>query len=224
MAPAPTKRQKKGRRELQTPNPETKRRMLEAAADLIRVDGFPQLRIEQVTERAGVSIGTFYLYFGSKDDLFVELVVDYTERLRRRLRQAISAEGSFAERMTGTLSAYFDFVEESAGGFLYFRDLGRLETTGGRLSTWALDQHAADLEPVLQEAMARGEIRRDDATLLAQVLLGLTQHLAGFWLEHREQTSREELEQFITRLLVSALSPAPDARGGGEAATGKDRT
>lgn len=187
--------------------------MLEAAAELIRREGFPQLRVEEIAEQASVSVGTFYLYFEGKDDLFVQLVVEYTRRLRERLGAAFVQGESFAERMQRALDAYLDFVVENEAGFLYFRDSGTVDTTVGRLSTWAVDQHAEDLRPVLEDAMANGELRRDDATLLAQATVGLVQHLAGYWLEHRDTCSRDELRRFVSQLLTfgsTARPPSPD--------------
>jgi hypothetical protein len=98
-------------------------------------------------------------------------------------------------------------------GFLYFRDSGTIDTTVGRLSTWAFDQHVADLRPVLEEAMERGEIRRDDVTLLAQATLGVVQLLAGFWVEHRDHCSRAELQRFINQLLTFGSVARPPAPG-----------
>ena len=206
---------KRARKELRNPNPAVTARLLEAAAELIRHEGFPQLRIEEIAEKAGVSVGTFYLYFAGKDDLFVQLVVEHTTRLRERLTAAYGFDGSYAERMQRELEAYLDFVEDNEAGFLYFRDSGTVDTTVGRLSTWAFDQHVADLRPVLEEAMERGEIRRDDVTLLAQATLGVVQHLAGFWVEHRDHCSRAELQRFVNQLLTFGSVPRPPAPGGG---------
>jgi hypothetical protein len=50
--------------------------------------------------------------------------------------------------------------------------------------------------------MERGEIRDCDPTLLAQATLGVVQHLAGFWLEHRDHCSRDELQQFVNQLVM----------------------
>ena len=215
MTIRPLSRPKRGRKQLRNPNPAVTARILEAAADLIRVEGFPLLRVEEIAERAGVSVGTFYLYFEGKDDLFVRLVVEYTNRLRERLAAAHTAGGSLGERMQRRLDAYLDFVEENEAGFLYFRDSGTVDTTVGRLSTWALDQHAADMRPVLEEAMDRGELRREDPELLAQATVGVAQHLAGFWLEHRDRYSREELQRFVNRFLMFGSAAPPPSPGSG---------
>jgi AcrR family transcriptional regulator len=212
MAIKPRTGQKRVRKQLRNPKPEVRARLLEAAADLIRRDGFPQLRVEEISDQARLSVGTFYLYFEGKDDLFVQLVVEYTDRLRERLTAAYQAGGVLAERMQRALDAYLDFVQENEAGFLYFRDSGTVDTTVGRMSTWAVDQHAADMQPVLEEAMARGEIRQDDPVLLSQMMIGVVQHLAGFWLENRDHCTRAELQRFVNQMLMfgtAARAPVP---------------
>jgi AcrR family transcriptional regulator len=173
---------------------------MEAASNLIHEQGVPQLRVEDVASEAGLSVGTFYLYFDGKDDLFAHLVIEYTQRLRERMRASYEAPGSMTERMERSLDAYLSFAEENEKGFLYFRDAGTIQTPVGRLSSWCLDQHAADLLPLLEEGMKSGEFRSFDPKQTAQAIVGLSQHMAGWWLEHRDQCSRQELAHFLLSL------------------------
>ena len=193
------------RRRLRTPNPLVRQQFISAAAALIHDEGFQALRVEEIVERAGLSIGTFYLYFESKDDLFVSLVIDYTDRLKRSLEEALSAEGTMMERLARGLDAYLDFVKASERGFLYYRDLGNVETTVGPLSSWACDHNATALRPLLEEGMARGEIRSADPDLLAQTLVGLTQHMAGYWLQHQETYTREQVKDFLLNFIGGGI-------------------
>jgi AcrR family transcriptional regulator len=48
--------------------------LLEAALDVFFEKGFAAARLEDIAARAGVSKGTVYLYFNSKDDVFEALV------------------------------------------------------------------------------------------------------------------------------------------------------
>lgn len=211
--PRPLGRAKRARRRLRTPNPEARRRLLDAAAALIAEQGFPALRVEEIAERAGLSVGTFYLYFESKADLFVALVMAFTERLRVRLRSAYRSEGTVVERLLRALDEYLAFVAETEAGFLHFIRLGDIETTQGSLSEWAFERHAEDLRPILIEGMERGEIRREDPDLLVQAILGLHQHLAGYWLKHKQRHSRDGIAQFLTAFASRALLPEPDPLG-----------
>jgi len=189
----PPRRQRKA---LQTPNPEVRQRLIEAALTLINEGGYNALRIEDIAERAGLSVGTFYLYFEGKSHLFVHLVEDYTQRLRQRLQAVAGATAT--EQLTRSLDAYIDFVLENEQAFLHFvRASGSMQTNHGPLSTWALNSHAADLQPGIEEGMRAGEVRATNAVLVSQAMIGLAQHLVVFWLEHKDICSREGLRDFL---------------------------
>ncbi|QDL93846.1 TetR/AcrR family transcriptional regulator (plasmid) [Paroceanicella profunda] len=51
-----------------------RRRILQAAGALFRRSGYDHARIEDIAERAGVSVGTFYNYFANKGDILLETV------------------------------------------------------------------------------------------------------------------------------------------------------
>lgn len=51
---------------------QTKKNIWEAAISLIREVGYNQVTIEDITKAAGVSKGTFYLYFETKDAVLAE--------------------------------------------------------------------------------------------------------------------------------------------------------
>ncbi|MEU7176146.1 helix-turn-helix domain-containing protein [Micromonospora tulbaghiae] len=65
--------------------------LLDAAEQVLVERGIHAARIDEVTERAGVAIGTFYLYFGSKNDLMLALRARFNDRLARRQDAAVSA-------------------------------------------------------------------------------------------------------------------------------------
>lgn len=203
----PLPRDRKPRRRPRTPNPEVRSRLLVAAGELINEEGMPQLRVDRIAERAGLSVGTFYLYFDGKADLFANLVVELTGRLRRRLRSAYEQGTTTAERLERALDAYLDFVESNEKGFVYFRDSGTVHTTVGSLNAWAFGQYAEDLRPLLEEGMERGEILREDPELVAQALLGLMQHLAGFWVENRDHISRSDVKRMLVAVGTRSLQP-----------------
>ncbi len=52
---------------------ETRDRLLAAAVEALGVHGYQAARVDDVVELAGVSHGTFYLYFSNKEELFAEL-------------------------------------------------------------------------------------------------------------------------------------------------------
>src|ERR1700751_1732970 len=63
-------------RELRAQGRETVRRLLEAGMVEFEDRGFQGVRVDDVVSRAGISHGTFYLYFSNKEDLFKALMRD----------------------------------------------------------------------------------------------------------------------------------------------------
>ena len=48
---------------------ETKEKIYQIALDLLESDGYDNIRIEDICQKSGVSIGTFYNYFKSKNEI-----------------------------------------------------------------------------------------------------------------------------------------------------------
>ena len=62
---------KKNKRTLQAE--ETKKKIYESAITMIKQKGFENITIQDINKHAGVSVGTFYHYYKSKEDVFFEL-------------------------------------------------------------------------------------------------------------------------------------------------------
>ena len=59
----------------------TRRRLLEAAEVVFADQGYHEASIVKITERAGIGLGTFYLYFDSKQSIFEALVIDTAQAI-----------------------------------------------------------------------------------------------------------------------------------------------
>jgi TetR/AcrR family fatty acid metabolism transcriptional regulator len=64
---------KKPRTNRQKQAAETKQRIYEAAIELMDRNGFENFTIADISEKAGVSVGAFYHYFESKNDILAEI-------------------------------------------------------------------------------------------------------------------------------------------------------
>ncbi len=60
---------------------ETKNKIYETAAQLFTKYGFEKVSVDSIVEMAGVSKGTFYVHFDSKDALIAALIADYVNNL-----------------------------------------------------------------------------------------------------------------------------------------------
>jgi AcrR family transcriptional regulator len=72
----------------------TRARLVQAAKEVFEEDGFLEARISDIAERAGLSHGSFYHYFDSKEQVFREVAATMDERLSEPLGSVILASGS----------------------------------------------------------------------------------------------------------------------------------
>lgn len=90
----------------------TRRKILEASEQVFAELGYHEASISKVTERAGVALGTFYLYFDSKQTIFEALVVDLNTRVRQSMSEAMAGAASRVEAERGGFEGFFRFTAE----------------------------------------------------------------------------------------------------------------
>ena len=85
--------------------------LLEAALDLFVEKGFAAARVEEVAARAGVSKGTLFLYFPSKEELFKAVVMEsIANRFVEWNAEFETFEGTSAELLHYAVTAWWDRV------------------------------------------------------------------------------------------------------------------
>ncbi|MRH29633.1 TetR family transcriptional regulator [Microbacterium sp. SYP-A9085] len=90
----------------------TRRRLLAAAEHVFADQGYHEASIVKITERAGIGLGTFYLYFDSKQTIFESLVLDLNQRVRHSMAEAMShATDRLAAERAG-FAGFFRFTAE----------------------------------------------------------------------------------------------------------------
>jgi TetR/AcrR family transcriptional repressor of nem operon len=93
--------------------PETKRKLLDAGLNLMRLRGFNATTVDDICAKAGVTKGGFFHYFKTKDDLAAAAVTRFHELKARQFADApFSQLDDPLDRVFGRL----DFAEEAAGG------------------------------------------------------------------------------------------------------------
>jgi AcrR family transcriptional regulator len=68
---------------------ENQRRIEAAALELFTTQGFHGTNNREIAEKAGVSTGTIYTYFPSKEAIFVRLTENYRSHMEERIQQAV---------------------------------------------------------------------------------------------------------------------------------------
>jgi len=188
----------------------TLRKLLDAAAGEFGALGYHDASIAGVTTRAGVALGTFYVYFQSKEQIFRALVDDMG-----RLTRAF-----IAERVTGAQDR-ISAEREGIAAFIAFarahKDLYRIVMEAQFVAPDAYrgyyDSFADAYRRNLAAAAERGEISQGAAEERAWALIGMSVFLGlryGVWSEDK---SPEAIAAAASDLIANGLSPRPPTPG-----------
>jgi TetR/AcrR family transcriptional regulator, transcriptional repressor for nem operon len=146
---------------------ESKRKLLDAAFDLIRTKGYSATRVEDICEAAGVTKGSFFYHFKSKEDLAVEAAGYWSAVTSELFREAPYHEPADP---LDRLLAYVDFRRMLLRG-----ELPHFTCLAGTMvqevyQTWpairdacaaSIVNHAATLEPDIAAAMEKYNVHGD---------------------------------------------------------------
>ncbi len=99
----------------------TRRALLEAGAEVLPARGYHEARVDDIVTAAGVSHGTFYRYFESKDDFFRVLAEEASSRMIE-LVEALDLDGS-ADELRAWLDDWFSAYEADGGVISTWQDM-----------------------------------------------------------------------------------------------------
>jgi AcrR family transcriptional regulator len=92
--------------------------ILDAALSCFAERGFAATRLEDVAARAGVTKGTMYLYFDSKEDLFKAVVREFMVPTIEHIEAAVAAPGRVAEQIERVVAAWVEKIYRGQIGAL----------------------------------------------------------------------------------------------------------
>ena len=140
--------------------------LLEAALSLFVEKGFAATRIEQIALRAGVSKGTLYLYFPSKQDLLQAVIAEHlSERITAGAAMAAGYSGSAAELLRDLLTQWWTLLYDSpaSGVFkLVITEVRNFPEIAEYYHREVVERAHALLGGVVELGIARGEFRSVD--------------------------------------------------------------
>lgn len=185
-----------------TAAPPTRRRVLDAAAEVLSSDGL-DASMEAIAERAGVTRMTVYRVLGPRDQLLVAVLLDQAAALADRLRPVLAEScRPFAERIVDSIVLVVMTVRSST--VLTFFVQGLTPTQIGRLDRddRFVDQVSMLLLPYFDEAGARGELRQAPA---ATVEWTLRQILLQLVVPYTAGASANDLRDELWRFFVPSI-------------------
>jgi AcrR family transcriptional regulator len=194
--------------------------LLEAALALFVEKGFTATRAEEVAQRAGVSKGTLYLYYPSKEELLKAVIAHYlSSRIAATAQEVSQIQGPMAPVLREMLVAWWQqtYAGPGSGTFkLIISEVRNFPDIGEFYVREVVEPGHALVRTILQRGMASGEFRAVDvesavhSLLLPMIMLCTHKHALGACTQHTIDADKfiaDHVELVLSGLLCAASEP-----------------
>lgn len=194
---------------------QTRARLLDAAKEIFEENGFLEARISDISERAGLSHGSFYHYFDSKEQVFREVAEMVDARLSAPLGDVVLAPSMQVgprERLRHALRQHFESYRSEARIMGVIEQVSRYDE---HVKSVRMARHAQYREQVagsIRQLQLRNLADPELDPLVAAAAVGaLTYRFAEMWLVEKaiECTMDDAVDQ-VARVVANALGLAQE--------------
>ena len=182
-----------------------KESICDAAMRVVARKGMKNVTVQDIADEAGVAKGTVYIYFQSRDEILARTMEGATEKLVEKLSEACRDCRSFAEVMEQRIRTQLQHFEENRDFFRLY--LAMAEPFGER----RLKQHPTyltylkQLETIIRDAIARGEVRDADVGPLAISVAAVVREIILNRIVDRDPPPIEDDVRFAVDFVMRAV-------------------
>ncbi len=177
-----------------------------SALTVFEEKGFNNTRIKDITERANTSVGNFYNYFNSKEEVIEVLISGLAELMISKFRDLFIY---FKQNRIPPISAvknlfrgYAKMFKEKKETFLiFFEQMGGMDQKYRTKRNEILDNFTNEVEKIISRLMKFGA-RDQNPKITARVWTSTVLGVFIWWIRSDFKLEEEELVENLTDILV----------------------
>ena len=178
--------------------------IIKIASGLISEKGYHDVTVEEIANKVGVAKGTIYLYFPSKEKLYLEILEDSYEAIESILEKEIAKSDPAPIKLKKVLTLIFEFYRRNLD---ILRILSRDETHLIRehyefTEHWRL-RRIKLYERILEKGQKEGSFRSMNTRLTALIMFGLVRSVMFFY--RTDKTAGEIADEVFTVIYKGIL-------------------
>ncbi|MCB7068456.1 TetR/AcrR family transcriptional regulator [Caldibacillus sp. 210928-DFI.2.22] len=184
-----------------------KEKIIEKAIELFEKKGFSTTSIQDIVDELGVTKGSFYYHFSSKEQLLMDIYNEYITNLLDRQTKIIANKTlSPKEQLIEIIRLLIDdLIENGPRARIYFREMRHLSENHINTIKKIRKQFRKNIEMVIRTGEEQGVFRNQlPADILAFALLGLT-NWSYNWYTPDGEIPPDQLVKIYSELLLTGL-------------------
>jgi AcrR family transcriptional regulator len=176
-----------------------------AAAKLFAEHGYDQTSVPDLTRELGLATGSLYHYFGSKEQLLIEICDQLMNPLLDRARELTAQDAPPEQRLRDLVRLWVAHVTEHRDHMLLFQQQRHAierctQWRSVRASRKAFERLASDVLAEVQTATSQ------DKRLILSALLGMVNHTAQ-WYRPNGKLTAQQIADGYDDLVLGHLAP-----------------
>ena len=187
---------------------ERKSQIIAAAEDVFTQKGFDEARMDDIAEETGLSKGTLYLYFKSKDDIIIAIL----DRIFQREFKAFEQMDLSTISATEAINLFVDTVSKDIKIMLRLMPIAyeflalafRNKTVQKALKVY-VNRYMDVLVPIIENGIASGEFKEVDPKEVAIAMGAILEGTILIWVYDKSLVNPEENIRSGIKLLLEGV-------------------
>src|SRR6185436_8910733 len=150
----------------------TKEQIVDAAASLLASKGYEATSLDDVAAAAGITKGTVYYHFDSKEALYWAVVAPNVTKTVLRAEEAVARNPSPREAIIEIVMLLTRGARESNEKYMYYQEMLPLNDEMRRAIREQERRYEALVADVIRRGQEAGEMMPGDPHILALILIG----------------------------------------------------
>lgn len=177
---------------------------------LFEEKGFSSTSVQDIVDSLGVTKGTFYYYFTSKETLLMDIHLRYIDDLLDRQNSILTSDNSCRQKLVKIIEMLiYDIQTQGSKVRVYFREMRHLTAENAAAIKDKRRTFHLHIEQIIREGMTIGEFQADlDPKITTFAILGVT-NWSYEWFNPAGNVSAEELAVMYTKFILQGI----DAKG-----------
>ncbi|MCM3768791.1 TetR/AcrR family transcriptional regulator [Neobacillus niacini] len=171
---------------------------------LFEKKGFSETSIQDIVDSLGVTKGTFYYYFSSKEELLMDIHLGYIEGLLVQQEEILNDHTkTYKEKLFDIVYMLISDIKlRGSAAKIFFREMKNLSDEHFAMIDPKRDQFRFNLEELIKAGMESGEFRPDlNPGIITFGILGITNWSYQWFKPDGSVSDREVAELFVDMIL-----------------------
>ena len=174
--------------------------ILDTAKKMFARYGLQKTSLEEVARMARVAKATIYNYFGSKDQVYLEVLRREMDEIEEKISSSVAQEVLPGDKLTTFVKAKFRYMRQAINILNLDREgIEKLLPSAESIRNELFDREVNIIHSILKQGVEKGVFHLNDLILTARAIAHALKGFELNWLVHE---SEERIEHYLDGLMA----------------------